>query len=269
MPVYRPSELAQLGIRARKSLSQNFLIDRNILEKITTSAEISPGDQVLEIGPGPGALTEHLLSKGAHVFAIEKDEGLAEKLTRLQTPDNRLTIAKEDALNFPIPPSKTKWKLVANLPYQITTPILQRFILEHEKIESLTLMVQREVAQRITSPKDTKEYGSLTLFVSAYANAQYCFTVKPSSFSPAPSVHSAVIHLKLHPFPFDFSEEEFFRFTRTAFGQRRKMIRGTLKEYGSQVIEEGLIQLALPPTARPGELSLEQFAALFTHFQAS
>lgn len=266
MPIYRPSELAKLGIRAKKGLSQNFLIDQNILEKICKAADIQKGDQVVEIGPGPGAITEKLLEKGASVLVIEKDKVLAEKLQRLD--NGALEIVCGDALKFPLEKLPAGCKIVANLPYNITTPIIERLLRLREKVQSLTVVVQKEVGKRMTAHHDTPEYGSLTLFLKAYSDLTYCFTVKPTSFSPAPSVHSCVVHLKLHPFLFPFSEEAFFKLTRTAFGQRRKMLRGSLKEiYDSVRVEEALLAISQKKTARPGELSLDAFAALFVELQ--
>ncbi|NGX39650.1 MAG: Ribosomal RNA small subunit methyltransferase A [Chlamydiae bacterium] len=272
MPIYKPSELRSFGVRAKKSFSQNFLIDQNILEKIVIAADIQPGDNVLEIGPGPGALTEHLLKKGAFVWAIEKDEKLADALERLQTEDNRLHIFTGDVLTFSLdrlPQSEKKWKVVANLPYKITTPIIQKFITESERFSALTIMVQREVGKRMTAETNTSAYSSLTLFLSAYSTPTYCFTVKPNSFSPPPSVHSCVVHLQLHPFPFSFSEKRFFLMTRTAFGKRRKMLRSSLSElYRKEKIEKALKAINKNPLARPGELDLDAFASLFLSLES-
>lgn len=262
MPVFRPSELHHLGIRAKKSLSQNFLIDGNILEKICHAADVQEGDTVLEIGPGPGALTERLLEKKAKVIAIEKDQTLAEKLHRFDHPD--LTIYCDDALTFPLETLPSGLKVIANLPYHITTPIMERLITCFPAITSLTLMVQREVALRMVAAPNTKDYSRLTLFLNAYSTPHYCFTVKPQSFFPAPSVHSAIVHLPLHPFPFAFDQEKFFTLIRYAFRQRRKMIRSSLQElYKSAQVEEALIHLGLLPTTRPEDLSFELFATLF------
>lgn len=258
MPIYRPSELHQLGVRAKKSLSQNFLIDQNILEKICAAAGIEAGDQVLEIGPGPGALTECLLKKGAFVTAIEKDKELAEKLRRFD--EGNLKVYCDDALEFPLNGLPPGLKVVANLPYHITTPVITRFIDQFPQISSLTVMVQKEVGERMVAKVNSSMYSSFTLFLSAYSTPRYCFTVKPNSFYPPPSVHSCVVHLPLRPFPFQFSAEEFFAMTRKAFGQRRKMLRSSLR--GIEGIEEALKALKFE-TARPQELSLADFAAIF------
>jgi 16S rRNA (adenine1518-N6/adenine1519-N6)-dimethyltransferase len=263
MPIYRPSELHQLGVRAKKSLSQNFLIDQNILEKICVAADIQPGDNILEIGPGPGALTECMLKKGAFVFAVEMDRELAEKLKRLD--ENNLKVFCEDALTFSMDPLPPGIKVVANLPYHITTPVITRFIDQFPQISSLTVMVQKEVGERMVAKENSSMYSSFTLFLNAYSTPRYCFTVKPNSFYPPPSVYSCVVHLPLKPFPFSFPAAEFFKITRKAFGQRRKMLRSSLKDI------EGMNQVLKSlgfETARPEQLSLADFAAIFKDFQA-
>lgn len=261
MNTYRPSELHRHGFRAKKHLSQNFLIDRNIIEKICLAADVQEEDNILEIGPGPGALTEFLLKKGANVIAVEKDEQLASKLSRFSC--SQLKIYHDDALTFSLDQIPKNTKIVANLPYHITTPLIERFITLYPQIQSLTIMVQREVGKRMTAKVNTSEYSSFTIFLQAYSKPKYAFTVKPTSFSPAPSVHSCVIHLPLHPFPFPFKEEEFFALTRRAFGQRRKMLRSSLR--GHYPTEK----LGSFATQRPQELSIEEFAGLLSKLQPS
>jgi 16S rRNA (adenine1518-N6/adenine1519-N6)-dimethyltransferase len=262
MSRYRPSELHKLGVRAKKRYSQNFLIDQNILEKICATADVKEGDHILEIGPGPGALTEKLLEKGAIVTAIEKDPELAAKLSALKS--DRLTIICDDALTCPLDLQQPT-KVVANLPYNITTPLIERLIRLHPPLTSLTVMVQKEVGERMTAKQNTPEYSSFTLFIRAFSTPAYCFTVKPQSFFPAPSVHSCIVQMKLHPFPFAIPEEGFFSLTRTAFGQRRKMLRGTLKKlYTQEALDQAFLETNIDPTARPQQLALEDFARLYT-----
>ncbi len=268
---FKPSELmrllGQLGITAQKKLSQNFLIDGNILRKILSAACVQKGDLVIEIGPGPGALTEALLQAGARVIAIEKDPVFASALHRLQTADQRLQVHAEDVLDFPFTAhleGKTGVKVVANLPYHLTTPIVERLILLHAHIDSLTVMVQKEVAERFAAKKKTPEYSSFTLFLQVYSTPRYCFTVEPTCFYPQPKVRSAVVQLSLHPPP--LLPANFFRLTRTAFQKRRKMLRSSLKElYPSEILEQTLSQLGLNPQARPEDLSLDEFRALSAH----
>jgi 16S rRNA (adenine1518-N6/adenine1519-N6)-dimethyltransferase len=276
--MYRPSELKAFlesqGLRAKKGLSQNFLIDGNIIQKIVKTAEVSSTDFVIEIGPGPGALTEGLLATGAQVLAIEMDPLFAKALERLQTKDNRLEIAQADILSFPLidflrkHPGK-KSKVVANLPYHITTPILTLLLPLSEHIESLTLMVQKEFAQRMASKKGTSDYSSLSVFLQFYASVSKSFIVKPSCFYPAPKVDSAVVHCKLHPPLLPGQEEGFFQLTRTAFGQRRKTLRSTLKKvYNIQKLEQVLAEAHLE-NARPEELSIDEFLWLYEKLRYS
>jgi 16S rRNA (adenine1518-N6/adenine1519-N6)-dimethyltransferase len=270
--VYKPSELLSFlkerGLHAKKGLSQNFLIDGNIIQKITDTASVSSGDLVIEIGPGPGALTEALLERGAFVTAIEKDTLFAKELQRLQTPDRRLEIICGDVLTFPLTDflqkNLRKYKVVANLPYHITTPILTLLLPYYQTIESLTIMVQKEFADRMIAAKRTPEYSSLTLFVQFYARVAKSFTVSPNCFYPRPKVYSSVIHCQPHPPLLKADTETFFLLTRTAFGKRRKMLRASLKDlYAFEKVEQALINLSHPPTARPEELTIEDFIALF------
>lgn len=268
MPIYKPSEIHQLGIRAKKRLSQNFLIDQNILEKFCAAADIKAGDQVLEIGSGPGALTEKLLEKGAQVLAIEKDPLLAEKLKQVE--GEKLQIHCEDALTFSLENISHGTKIVANLPFNISTPLIVRFIRKFPMIISLTVMVQREVGLRMTAEKNSPLYNSFTLFLKAYSKPHYCFTVKPSSLFPSPSVQSCVIHMPLHPFPFSYPEESFFTLIRTSFGKRRKMLRASLRElYPQERVGDVLKKIGLNSTARPQELSLDDFSKLFKELEGT
>ena len=269
--MYRPSDLRAFlqgkGIKPKKGLSQNFLIDGNIIQKIIRTAQVNPNDLIIEIGPGPGALTQALLEAGAHVIAIEKDRSLADDLKRLQTQDQRLTILCEDALLISLEGllQKKTAKIVANLPYQITTPLLTTLLPLYPAITSITVMVQKEFADRLKAKPHSEEYSSITLFLEFYAHLSSHFTVNPSCFYPKPSVHSSVIHCALHKPP--LPEEKiasFFELTRTAFQQRRKMIKVSCKKLApSLLIENALSQLNLPITARPEELSLSHFLDLF------
>lgn len=276
--VYKPSDLQaflkERGLYAKKRLSQNFLVDGNIIQKIVNAAEVSSGDFVIEIGPGPGALTQALLEKGAHVLAIEMDTVFAQALARLQTPDNRLDVVQADILEFPLVGflknrKGKKCKVVANLPYHITTPILTLLFPLSDLTESLTIMVQKEFGDRMASQKGTPEYSSLTVFLQFYGNVASSFTVKPSCFYPRPKVHSSVVHCKLHPPLLPGKEEPFFQLTRTAFGQRRKMLRASLKDlYSPEKVEKALVAIGHPPTQRPEGLSVHEFISLYAQLNA-
>lgn len=276
MALFKPSELLQFlkdeGIRAKKSLSQNFLIDGNIIRKIIKAAEVEKEEIVIEIGPGPGALTQALLETGAQVIAIEKDTAFAQALSRLQTTDERLQVIQDDFLKFPLEAflqelqlKGKKIKVVANLPYHITTPVLVRLIPLYPLVHSLTLMVQKEVATRFVAQKGTSDYSSFTIFLQFFSTPRYCFTVEPTCFYPRPSVRSAVVQLILKQPPPIADINAFFQLTRTAFQQRRKMLRSSLRSlYPAQNIEQGLAEQGLNPQARPEELSLDQFIKLFS-----
>jgi 16S rRNA (adenine1518-N6/adenine1519-N6)-dimethyltransferase len=268
--MHRPSELIaflkSIGASPKKSLSQNFLIDGNIVRKIVSFANIKPADTVVEIGPGPGVLTEELLSQGAHVIAIEKDKKFASSLIRLQTPDNRLQVFEADALSFSYP--EIRCKLVSNLPYQITTPLLGLLLPLKNSFESLTLMVQKEVAARMCAAPATHDYSSLSLFIQFYSTPHKGFTVEPTCFYPRPTVQSSVLKLTLKTPPKVSSEAAFFAMTRKAFQHRRKMIRASLKAtYPLVSIDRGLEKAGKNLKARPEELALDDFLILFQEIE--
>ncbi|MBS0603746.1 MAG: ribosomal RNA small subunit methyltransferase A [Verrucomicrobia bacterium] len=273
MKVYKPSDLQaflkEQGLHAKKGLSQNFLIDGNIIQKIIDAASVQAGDFVIEIGPGPGALTQGLLERGAHVLAVEMDAMFSAALLRLQTSDNRLEVVREDILKFPLVETLEKRagkkaKVVANLPYHITTPILTLLLPLHHLIDSLTIMVQKEFADRMQSKKGTPEYSSFTVFLQFYASVDKSFVVSPNCFYPKPKVHSSVVNCKLHPPLLEKETDRFFQLTRTAFGQRRKMLRSSLKDlYGSEKVEQALLNIGHPITERPEGLSIDEFISLY------
>lgn len=273
MKIFKPSELQaflkELGIHAKSGLSQNFLIDGNIINKIVKIADVRPGDDILEIGPGPGSLTEALLEKGASVTAIEMDTVFSDALKRLQTKDERLHVVNADFLKFPLldflqKHKGKKYKVVANLPYHITTPILTQLLPLHRWISSLTIMVQKEFADRMIAKKGTEGYSSFTVFLQFYSEVIDSFIVSPNCFFPRPKVHSSVVHCQLHA-PRLEKSENFFKLTRTAFGQRRKMLRSSLKDlYGAEKVEDALVKIGHPITERPEELSLDEFISLFS-----
>lgn len=275
--MHRPTELFafldEMGLRPKKGLSQNFLTDGNILRKIVRLAEIQPQDLVLEIGPGPGALTEVLLAHPIRLLAVEKDVALAEALqNRKNHLPGRLEVLADDFLALPLEetlkkrllPSQ-KAKIVANLPYHLTTPILARLLPHHSLISSLTVMVQKEVAERMYGTPNTADYSSFSIFLAFYADVHKGFSVSRHCFYPVPKVDSQVVHLSLRPPPLtEPSATQFFQLTRTAFGKRRKMLRSSLKElYPMQKVEEALAVLQKPVSTRPQELHLTEFLALY------
>ncbi len=254
--------LERIDRRPNKALSQNFLIDQNIVKKIVRTADVQSLDPVLEIGPGPGALTSALLEVGANVYAVEKYIVLAQELTRLQTPDARLHVFAADILNFDFTQIETRGrsvKVVANLPYHITTPILEKILASRELFSSLTIMIQSEVADRILARHGSKAFSSLALFMQFHTRYVDAFKVPASCFYPSPKVDSTVIRMDLSPIPFQ-DEKLLFSVIRRAFQQRRKMISSSLKlVYPQELIHAALVQAFCKPTARPEELSLEQW----------
>ena len=255
--------LEELKKRPNSALSQNFLVDDNIAAKIVKTAAVSPGDTVLEIGSGPGTLTEHLLEKGARVFAVETDSLFAKELLRFQTPDERLIVFHADILKFDLSTLPSPIKVVANLPYHITTPIFEHLLEKKELFSSFTLMVQKELAERLLAKPSTKEYGSLTLFLQFHTQISASFSVSASCFYPKPKVDSKVLRFDILPSR-NVESAPFFSLVRRAFQQRRKMLRASLKSlYPAKTIEEALANIHLPTDARPETLSLDAWIAFY------
>lgn len=235
--------LAKLGISPKKSLSQNFLIDQNILEKVIALAAIQPHERVLEIGPGPGIITKKLLEVGADVTAVELDKTFAKDLYSLP-----MTLIEGDVLKVPLPRFD---KVVSNLPYHITAPILGRLL--PLGFKTMILFVQEEVARRMVAQKDSRDYGAFSLFVQFYSEPCYAFKVPRNCFYPRPKVDSAVVLLTKKRAP-EVDAEKFFQFVQTTFQGRRKKVATTWKKkYG----------LIVDTDARPQNLSLEDFLYYF------
>lgn len=257
--------LARHEIRATKTLGQNFLLDLNLTRKIARAGGPVHGQTVLEIGPGPGGLTRALLAEGAgHVVAVERDRRCLAALEDLaDAVPGRLTLVEADALEVDEHAlSPRPDRIVANLPYNISTPLLFKWLDRLELFKSLTLMFQKEVAQRITAAPGGKAYGRLSVMVQWRCRAAALFDVPPRAFTPAPKVTSTVIGLepRAHPLaPADASSLE--TVVAAAFGQRRKMLRSSLKQISAD--PAGLLAAAgLEPTLRAENLSVEQFCAL-------
>lgn len=260
----KPSELISFLEENKRflknSLSQNFLVDDNIINKIVKTALVKENDSILEIGPGAGSLTKELLAKKAKVIAVEKDSFFAEKLKRYS---GNLTIFQEDILKFDLSKLDKNTKVIANLPYNITTPILTRLLEHISYFSSFTLMVQKEVAERICAKPDTKAYGSLSVFIQYHTKATYAFSVSRNCFMPKPKIDSAIIFLETKE-PLLKNPEPFFKLVRTAFEKRRKMICVSLKDlYPKEVSQSALASLGLSPLARPENLSLNHWLSLY------
>ena len=254
------SFLNRIDAKPKKHLSQNFLIDPNTIQKILELAEVQPGDAVLEIGPGPGALTHALLNAGARVYAVEIDTRFATELHQIQ--HDRLSVFEADFLTFPMKRLPPHIKVVANLPYHITAPILEKLF--ESSFTSLTIMVQKEVAARMAASSSTPDFGSLSLFVQFYSRLSSSFTVPASCFYPRPKVDSTVIRLDARPLP-PVDPAAFFALVHKAFQQRRKMLTSTLP-FPKDAIRNALTALGIRPDARPEALSLDQWIAFAKNF---
>lgn len=255
-------------LAAKRQLGQNFLLDLNLTAKIARMAGDLSACDVLEIGPGPGGLTRGLLAEGArHVLAIEKDPRCLPALHQIaQAYPGRLTVIEGDALKIDAAALLTApVRIVANLPYNVGTELLVRWLTpDHWPPfwQSLTLMFQREVAERIVATPRSDHYGRLALLAQWRCDAQIVMGLPPEAFVPAPKVHSAVVHLTRLAAPrFPADGAVLSRLTAMAFNQRRKMLRSSLKGLGPG-IEEQLLAAGIPPTARAEEIGLEQFCAL-------
>ena len=260
--------IASHELSARKSLGQNFLLDLNLTARIARAAGDLTGSDVLEVGPGPGGLTRGLLAEGARrVLAIEKDERCLPALAEIAAAyPGRLEVLAGDALALDLRGRLTApVKVVANLPYNVGTELLVRWLTPRiwpPFWQSLTLMFQKEVAERIIARPGSKAYGRLALLAQWRADARIVLTLPPEAFSPPPKVHSAVVHLTALPGPrFPADQAVLNRVTTMAFGQRRKMLRSSLKGLAPD-IEDRLLSVGIPPTARAEEIGLEQFCAL-------
>ncbi len=260
---------------AKRQLGQNFLLDLNLTAKIARSAGDLSACDVLEVGPGPGGLTRGLLAEGARrVLAVEKDARCLPALEEIAAAyPGRLEVLLGDALDVDVLSHLTPpIKVVANLPYNVGTELLIRWLsppVWPPVWSSLTLMFQKEVAERIVAKPRTDHYGRLALLAQWRCNVGIVLTLPPEAFTPAPKVHSAVVHLTALPeprFPCDFGVLQ--RVTAMAFNQRRKMLRSSLK--GLRPGIEGVLDgVGIPPTARAEEIGLEQFCALARAVQAA
>jgi 16S rRNA (adenine1518-N6/adenine1519-N6)-dimethyltransferase len=255
-------------LRARKSMGQNFLLDLNLTSKIARQAGDLSGCDVLEIGPGPGGLTRGLLSEGArHVLAIEKDERCLPALQDIaEAYAGRLTFLNADALDVdPVSQLQAPIRVVANLPYNVGTELLVRWLTPSAWPpfwESLTLMFQREVAERIVAVPGSKAYGRLSILAQWRADAHIAMHLPAEAFTPPPKVTSSVVHLAALPAPkFEARAETLNRVVAAAFNQRRKMLRAALKNVAPD-IEDRLRAAGIKPTDRAETVSLEAFCAL-------
>lgn len=267
--------LHRFKLRADKKLGQNFLIDEQIVNNIIAAAELTTEDTVLEVGPGIGTLTQGLAESGAHVVAVELDKRLLPVLdTTLEGYDN-VRIVNGDILEVDIMDivGKESFKVCANLPYYITTPIIFALLEKKLPMERLVAMVQKEVAERMAAQPGGKDYGALSVAIQYYTEPSIAFLVPPSSFIPAPAVDSAVIVCKRRSKPpVEVCDEAlFFRIVKAAFSLRRKMISNSLKNMGiqSDQVSKWLDLAGVDGKRRAETLSLDDFAKLTNTFNQS
>lgn len=259
----------------QKKFGQNFLIDAHVLEKIIAAAKITKEDFVLEIGPGIGTMTQYLAEHAGKVVAVEIDRALIPILRETLSEYPNVTVIHEDILKLDIGKLALEEnggkpiKVVANLPYYITTPIIMGLFESHVPLESITVMVQKEVAQRMQALPGTKDYGALSLAVQYYAEPYLAANVPPNCFMPRPNVGSAVIRLTSYEHPRVSVRDEalMFRIIRASFNQRRKTLQNGLNNSpeitaSKERIAEAIASLGLPASVRGETLTLEQFAAL-------
>lgn len=267
--------LQKYGFRFQKKYGQNFLIDTRVLERIIAAAEITKEDCVLEIGPGIGTMTQYLAEAAGEVVAVEIDAALIPILEDTLSAYDNVTVIHGDILKVDVNDIVRKKnagrpvKVVANLPYYITTPIIMGLFEQHVPLQSITVMVQKEVADRMQVGPGTKDYGALSLAVQYYARPEIVANVPPNCFIPRPNVGSAVIRLtRYEEPPVQVADEgKLFALIRAAFNQRRKTLVNSLNNAaGLQLDKErvagALEQMGLPATVRGEALTLEQFAQL-------
>lgn len=258
----------------QKKFGQNFLIDSHVLNKIITAAGVTKEDVVLEIGPGFGTMTQYLAEAAREVIAVEIDKALIPVLQETLKDYDNITVINEDILKVDIAAlvkeknAGKPIKVVANLPYYITTPIIMGLFESHVPLENITVMVQKEVAARMQAGPGTKDYGALSLAVQFYAEPYIVANVPPNCFIPRPNVGSAVIRLtKWENPPVSVKDEAFlFSLIRASFNQRRKTLQNSLVNGGIGITKEQVVsaleEMELSPTIRGEALTLEQFAVL-------
>lgn len=267
--------LQKYNFNFQKKFGQNFLIDTHVLERIIQEAGITKDDFVLEIGPGIGTMTQYLCESAREVVAVEIDKNLIPILADTLQDYQNVTVLNEDILKVDINALAQEKnggvpiKVVANLPYYITTPIIMGLFESNVPIESITVMVQKEVADRMQVGPGTKDYGALSLAVQYYAKPEIVANVPPNCFMPRPNVGSAVIRLTCHEKPPVQVDDEklMFSLIRASFNQRRKTLANGLNNapdihFSKEAIQESIAELGVPAGIRGEALTLEQFAAL-------
>ncbi len=253
--------------KPKKSLGQNFLIDKNIQNKIIASINLSLADTVLEIGAGEGAITGFLCQQAAKVFAVEIDRNLCVLLTTKFATTQNLSVINADFLKFDLRslPPGNKLKVIGNIPYYITSPIVEHLLFYCARIQDIYLTVQKEFAQRMVALPGSKVYGSFSCFVQYYTEPEILFLIKKNSFHPPPKIDSCFLRMKLRQDPpvKVKNEQVLFKIIRTSFQQRRKTLKNSLEELiPADKLNKFFREYDLNPKIRPEDLSLQDFANL-------
>ncbi len=265
-PTYIKEILDKFGFKFSKSLGQNFLIDGNLIENIIDYSDITQEDYVIEIGPGFGVLTERLVDKCKFLYSIEIDNRLMEVLKYTVKDRDNLEIINEDVLKVDLNKlehGNRKFKVVANLPYYITTPIIEYLFNYRDIIESITVMVQKEVADRMVADVKSKDYAALSLFVKQNSDAKIILNVPKTVFMPQPKVDSAVVNMKLKPLDNEVDPKKLELLIKSGFSKRRKTILNSLTtgfvDLNKEQLREILSELGLKENLRAENLSLEDY----------
>jgi 16S rRNA (adenine1518-N6/adenine1519-N6)-dimethyltransferase len=271
-PTYTRAVLEAHGFSFQKKYGQNFLINGNVLDSIIDAAGVTKDDFVLEIGPGIGTMTQRLCEEAREVVAVEIDKTLIPILDDTLSSYKNWSVINEDILKVDIKKLAEEKnggkpiKVVANLPYYITTPIIMGLFESHVPLESITIMIQKEVADRMQTGPGSKEYGALSLAVQYYSNPEIVCEVPPSCFMPQPNVSSTVITLKCHKNPpVECDEKLLFQIIRASFNQRRKTLQNGLSNglhFSKEQVAMAIEKAGFTPTVRGEALSLEDFALL-------
>lgn len=259
--------LKKYGLRANKKLGQNFLINEDIIEQIIEKADVNKEDVIIEIGPGLGSLTAKLLENAQKVIAIELDSNMSKILKERFSLYDNFELIENDVLKVNLMEIVQKYdsvKVVANLPYYITTPIIMKLLEDKLKLKSITVMVQKEVGERFCANPNSKEYGAITISINYYTTPEIIIYVPKENFEPMPEVDSCVIKLDIREVPpvSVKNEKEFFNLIKAGFSQRRKTINNSLASMGrsKEEVKTVLEKLKIDSKLRAENLSIEQFA---------
>ncbi len=252
--------------KPKKSLGQNFLVDNNIKQKIITACQLKPSDTVLEIGPGTGELTRLISPRVKQLYAFEIDSRLYPQLKKEFSDCSNTEIINKDILKVKLEEYiKDRIKVIGNIPYYISTPIIEKFLSYKQNVDTIFLTVQKEFAERVAASPGSKKYGALSCFIQYHARPQLVFKISSGCFFPRPKVDSYFLELKILATPsVEVNDEEaFFHIIRTAFNQRRKTLKNSLKNtIPKEKMELFFTRFTINPNIRPEDLSLQDFAKL-------